>query len=146
MTFRQIDNILNDFSSWMKFTPYGKLMDQTKNYKALNDNDGLSLPESFKANVYNDLLEDVRADIRNGDYLPSSSSTTVTPPTDSTKTNQVPSTDSSLRSKSAPPADNFIIDEDPTGAIDRNSPRDQGTQSAPSTAPTPSAPSVPDDF
>lgn len=135
MTFKQIDNFLSDFSSWMKFTPYGKLGGK------LDDKSGVILPESFKANVYNGLLEDVRAKIRNGDYLPVTG--TMTPPTTSSPSKK--SAPPTMLEKSKP-ADNFIIDEDPTGAQDRNSLRDQGTQSAPSTAPSPSAPTTPDDF
>lgn len=127
MTLKQAERILGDFSSWMKFTPYGKLGGK------LNDEDGKSLEDSLKLNVLGDLRNEIGLDIRNGNYLPA----TPAPPA----ATPIPQ----MKKVVPPPVDNFIIDEDPTGFQDRNSQRDQGGQSAPSTAPAPSAPSAPDD-
>ena len=139
MTLKQAERILVDFSSWMKSTPYGKLGGK------LNDEDGKILEDSLKLNVLGDLRSEIALDIRNGDYLPVIPSTPSTAPTPSAP----PATPIPQMKKVVPlpPVDTYIIDEDPTGFQDRDSPRDQGTQSAPSTAPAPSAPppSEPDD-
>ncbi len=142
LTLRQVENILSDFASWMKYTPYGKLGGK------LNDNDGKYLEDSLKLNVLGDLRSGIALDIRNGDYLPSIPATKSAPSTAPTPS-APPATPIPQMKKVVPlpPVDTYIIDEDPTGFQDRDSPRDQGTQSAPSTAPAPSAPppSEPDD-
>lgn len=120
MTFTQINNFLLDFSSWMKFTQYGKLGGK------LNDERGVILPDSLQANVYNALLDQVKTKIRNGDYLPD---VRVTTPSTGTSMNRtvVPRTNESN--------DDFIIEEESGGGTDRNSNRDQGNTSRPSTVP-----------
>lgn len=143
MTLTQAERILGDFSSWMKSTPYRKLGGK------FNDKDGKTLEDSLKLNILGDLRNQIALNIRNGDYLPATTTppaATPTPPvvappaaTPIPQIKPVPQ----IKKVVPPPVDTYIIDEDPTGFRDRNSPRDQGLESAPSTAPSPAAPPPP---